>query len=96
MVRNKSRPTLAQYAQQQSDKADRAQLTAAGVRKIRECGYRDVKPENILTDRMFRKLFRYQLRVTKAACPELSVVIDQLIREIETDAGVAVEPEIEE
>lgn len=96
MVRNKSRPTMAQYAQQQQDKADRAALIAAGVRKIRECGYSQVKPDNILTDRLFSKLFRYQLRATKEACPELSIVIDQLIGEIETDSVVSIETEFEE
>lgn len=61
----------------------RKKLIDAGVANLKEFGYAACNKENILTDTVYKAFFVSMLKDNKGFRPDIDLVIDSLISELE-------------
>lgn len=60
----------------------REKLLSAGVKNLKEFGYRQVSSESILTDKIYKEFFKSMLQGSKGVSNDADQVIDDLLKEI--------------
>jgi hypothetical protein len=65
-----------------TNKQIREHLLKAGVKNLKEFGYPEVTTETILTDEVYKELFKSMLEDNKGNGKQVDEVIDQLLSEV--------------
>lgn len=65
-----------------SDRTIRDQLLKAGAKNLRQFGYPDARPDNLLTTFLFGQFFKSMLEETLEARPALADTINPMLAEI--------------
>lgn len=60
----------------------RDKLCAAGAKNLREFGYPDARPDNVLTKWLFAQFFKSMLEETMEEQPDARAVIEPMLAEI--------------